>query len=292
MDKYAVIGDPIAHSLSPVMQNAGFAALGIDAEYSAVHVKNEGLCDFAEFAIKNLKGFNITVPHKKAIIPFLDTVSEDARLAGSVNTVSVRDGKLHGESTDGYGLATAIEESFGISVCGNSFCFIGCGGAASATAFYFAAKGARSLFFINRTVSKAENLAERIRNSFGTVNVECSPNDDYDKISAFINASAVAVQCTSLGLKNDDPMPLPFELFKKDICYYETIYRETKLLSQARKSGMKTADGRSMLLHQGAKAFSIWTGKDAPVETMRKALYDAIDKRDKNNAKCGMKNAE
>jgi len=281
MDKYAVIGDPIAHSLSPVMQNAGFAALGIDADYSAVHVKNEGLPEFAESARKKLKGFNITVPHKNAIIPFLDGVSEEGKLAGSVNTVSVKDGKLHGDSTDGYGLATAIKESFDISVSGNSFCFIGCGGAAAATAFYFAAKGARSLFFINRTLAKAEALAGKIRTSFNNVKVECSPNDDYDKISAFINASAVAVQCTSLGLKNDDPTPLPFELLKKDICYYETIYRETKLLTQARKSGMKTADGRSMLLHQGAKAFSIWTGGNAPVEAMRKALYDAIDKRDK-----------
>ena len=105
---YAVIGDPIAHSLSPVMHNAAFRALGLDAEYISVHVKAEDLEAFAADARKNLAGFNITVPHKKGIIPFLDEVAHPAQIAGSVNTVLNRDGRLVGCSTDGYGLETAM----------------------------------------------------------------------------------------------------------------------------------------------------------------------------------------
>ena len=112
MIKFAVIGDPIAHSLSPAMQNAGIRALGLDAEYFAVHVKQEQLREFTEQARRGLAGFNITVPHKNAIIPFLDEISREAEVAGSVNTVTVESGRLYGDTTDGYGLAQALREAF------------------------------------------------------------------------------------------------------------------------------------------------------------------------------------
>ena len=278
---YAVIGDPIAHSLSPVMQNAGFRAAGIDADYSAKHVSREGLEKFAEKARSELSGFNITVPHKNAIIPFLDELSENARLCGSVNTVTIKDGKLKGESTDGYGLETALNESFGIDIAENSFCFLGCGGAARAAAFYFASKGPRRIFFINRTVTKADELASEISNAFpGFETAACSPLDDA-LVKEFLAESKVLIQCTSLGLKPDDPPPIDPEIIPEGICLYDTIYKKTALLEYASENDIRYADGRSMLLHQGAKSFSIWTGVSAPVEAMREALYCAIESRGK-----------
>ena len=278
---YAVIGDPIAHSLSPVMQNAGFRTAGLDADYSAIHVKNEELGEFVKKAGSELSGFNITVPHKNAIIPFLDELSENARLCGSVNTVTVEGGKLKGESTDGYGLETALRESFGIDVAGNSFCFLGCGGAARAAAFYFASKGPRRIFFINRTVSKADELASEISKAFpGFETAACSPLDDV-LVKEFLAESKVLIQCTSLGLKSDDPPPIDPEIIPEGICLYDTIYKKTALLKYAAENGIRHADGRSMLLHQGAKSFSIWTKVPAPIEAMREALYAAMDSRDK-----------
>jgi shikimate dehydrogenase len=279
--RYAVIGDPIKHSLSPQMQNAGLKALGIDGDYQAVHVKASGLEDFTDYARKELNGFNITVPHKKAIIPFLDEISEESRFAESVNTVTVKDGKLIGDSTDGYGLKTAIHEEFGIQVSGKSFCFIGCGGAVQAVSSSFAGNGASGIFFINRTLSKAEALAKKLKNSFSETVVECCAIDDTKSIKDFVNRSAVVIQGTSLGLNNNDPLPVSADLISGDICFYDTIYKDTGLLKAVRAKGLKTADGRSMLLHQGVRSLEIWTGRKGPVEAMREALYSAINSRNK-----------
>jgi shikimate dehydrogenase len=280
--KFAVIGDPIKHSLSPVMQNAGIKALGIQGEYFAKHIPENQLPEFCAFAKNELSGFNITVPHKKNIIPFLDEISEEARLAESVNTVLVKDGKMSGFTTDGYGLATAINEAFGIELKDQNFTFLGCGGAVQAVAFYFAENGAKNLYFINRTVEKAEALATRLSNAFPNLKTDVSPISDNDKIRFLIKDSSVLIQGTSLGLKPDDPPPVNPELLNAEICYYDTIYKNTPLMKHARENNIKCADGRSMLLHQGAKALSIWTGKPAPVEAMRKALYNAMDERLKN----------
>ncbi|OGV31291.1 MAG: shikimate dehydrogenase [Lentisphaerae bacterium GWF2_45_14] len=278
---YAVIGDPIAHSLSPVMHSAGFSERGFDADYSARHVTADQLGEFVEKARRELSGFNVTVPHKNSIMPFLDEISEGAALCGSVNTVTVSGGRLKGESTDGYGLETALKESFGTNVNDNSFCFLGCGGAARAASFHFAASCPERIFFINRTVSKAEELAAEITKAFPMVRTAVCSLGDESAVKDFLAESAVLIQCTSLGLKPDDPPPIRPELIPDGICFYDTIYKNTVLIKYASEHGIRYADGRSMLLHQGARAFSIWTGLPAPVEVMRKALYGAMDSRDK-----------
>lgn len=278
--RYAVIGDPIAHSLSPAMQNAGLAALGLDAEYVAVHVKADEMPDFAERAKKEFAGFNITVPHKSAIIPFLDEISDAAKLAGSVNTVSVVDGRLLGDSTDGYGLETAISESFGVDVAGKSFCFLGCGGAVQAVAFHFAAHGANRLLFLNRSVQKAQDIADAINRQFPSTRTAAASLGELSSVELFLKDADVAIQGTSLGLKPDDPSPIPPELLPDGICLYETIYKRTKLLEAAQAKGLRCANGLSMLLHQGAKSLSIWTSKKAPVDAMRKALFEAFAARE------------
>ncbi len=275
--QYVVIGHPVAHSLSPQMQNAAFKAAGLGSPYDKVEVSKDELAGFVEEAREKLLGFNITVPHKENIIPFLDEVEESARRAASVNTVVIRDGKLSGYSTDGYGLAMALFEAFGLMIQGSSILFLGCGGAVKATAFCFAATGASKLFFANRTLSKACDLAAELKSHFPKLKTDCSALDDEDHIRALAAASKVVIQGTSLGLKADDPMPVNPELIK-GLPFFDTIYKQTPLLKWMRERQLPAADGRGMLLHQGARAFELWTGLSAPVEIMRKALNDAIEK--------------
>ena len=272
---YAVIGCPVSHSLSPVMHNAALKALGLDAEYIAVLVPKEELEAFTLDARKNLAGFNITVPHKNAVIPFLDEISRVAELSGSVNTVTVSDGKLSGVSTDGYGLEAALAESFRYVIRDSSVTFIGCGGVVKALTFHFALHGIRKIHLLNRTLETAEKLAATLKEEFPLLSVETASISDDEKVGTFLNDSRLAVQCTSLGLKPEDPSPIRPELLPRDIFFYDTIYKRTKLYAYAEEHGIPAASGLSMLLHQGAKSLSIWTGLEAPVEVMRKALLDA-----------------
>ncbi len=271
--KFAVIGDPVSHSLSPKMQNAAFRALGMMAEYEAIHVKTSGLAKFAKDSRDLYRGFNVTVPHKGGIIDFLDGISQNAELAGSVNTVSNNDGKLFGESTDGTGLQNALIEKLEVGIKGNAFLFVGCGGAAKAVAIHFASKGgASAIFFINRTVSKAEELCAKIAANFPGVRCDCSSLDDDGFISQKINLVKTVIQLSSLGLKKDDPSPLNENFFIPTVSYYDTIYGDTGFLRAARKKKCPCADGLSMLIHQGAESFRIWTGINAPLDVMKKAL--------------------
>ncbi len=276
MDKYAVIGHPIKHSLSPVMHNAGFAELNIDANYEAIEVEPDKLVEFAKFAKDNLKGFNVTVPHKQRIIPFLDEIDKTAELANSVNTVVVENGKLKGYTTDGYGLEKGIELAFNIQIKDNSFFFIGCGGAVQAVAYHFAMQGAKNLFFANRTLKTAENLLSSLKSNFPLLGgYVCELGNK--RMESFSISSKVLIQGTSLGLNEDDPIPVNLDNLN-EIAVYDTIYKKTAIQTATLAKGWNCSDGRSMLLHQGAKAFSIWTGQDAPIKTMQNALYSAIDK--------------
>lgn len=276
---YAVIGYPIAHSLSPQMQNAGFSACRIPAEYTAIEVAPENVGVFAEEAREKLAGFNITVPHKSAIIHFLDEADPLAAKQESVNTVVIRNGKLAGYSTDGYGLEEALKEAFSFTLPSQSVTFIGCGGVVKALAMHFAQAGVKKIHLLNRTVSKAEALANTLQEFFPSLALETAPIDDREKIKNFLEESALAVQCTSCGLKKEDPAPIPPELLPSHILLYDTIYKNTPLLQYAKSRNIPCAGGLSMLLHQGAKSFSLWTGKEAPLEAMRKALYEAAEER-------------
>lgn len=270
--QYAVIGDPIAHSLSPQMHNAALRALNMNARYIAVHVLKEDLASFTENARKYLAGFNITVPHKNNIIPFLDHITENAALAESVNTVTVNpDGTLSGDSTDGYGFEMAVREGGGPALSGISICFIGCGGVVPALAFHAAFCGAKSIRIVNRTVEKAENLSARLAVRFPGLHCYAGTLQDG---AAFAGAD-LTVQCTSLGLKETDPAPVDPHLLSPETFLFDTIYKETPLLQYARVNGIACSGGSAMLLHQGARSFTIWTGKEAPVEVMRTALAEA-----------------
>lgn len=276
MEKYAVIGWPIKHSLSPQMQLAGFHALGIAADYEKLAVPPDQLADAVNKMRRRYKGWNVTVPHKQTIIPLLDTVEPTAAKIGSVNTIINRDGLLHGCSTDGWGLMTALKESFEIDLAGHSFAFIGAGGAARATAPYFAANGAASITVINRTLTKAQAICQLARNLAPYCKTgSCTPGD-VNQVRALLQTADVIIQATSLGLNPDDPLPLDIQLLPTGKPVYEMIYRPTPFLRAAQARNCPSADGAGMLLHQGAKSLELWTGQQAPVNAMRAALHSAM----------------
>ena len=274
--KYAVIGDPVAHSVSPDMQNAGFMAAGLDERYGKYHVKADELAEFVEFARQNLYGFNATVPHKSALIPLLDEITPEAVAANSVNTVKVCGERLYGDSSDGYGLETALKEAFGLSTLNSRIVILGAGGAAQATAFEFVSRGAKELTIVNRTRSKAEALAEHL--SGKTTILNALGSDESDKVSTAIAGADVVIQATSAGLHENDAPPIELELLKNARAVFDMIYKNTAVLQYAKSRNIPCADGRLMLLHQGAKSFSIWTERKAPLAAMREALLRALNK--------------
>ncbi len=268
---FAVIGDPIGHSKSPLMHNAAFRALGIDADYTAIHVTREGLPAFLESARTSLNGFNITVPHKNAVIPFLDGITPRAALAGSVNSVSVRDGKLFGDTTDGTGLERAVLEVFGLSLMGANVCILGCGGVVRALVFHLADAGCARIRILNRTAKKAALLTTEILKHAPELDCGFAALDDLPSVKNALDDSNLVIQCTSLGLRDGDGSPIDPALIPASACLFDTIYRETDILVRCRERGLRVAGGLPMLVHQGAESFRIWTGREAPVDVMRAA---------------------
>ena len=268
---FAVIGDPIAHSRSPLMHNAAFRALGIDADYTAIHVTREALPDFLQRARTTLNGFNITVPHKNAVIPFLDGVTPRAALAGSVNTVSVRDGKLFGDTTDPNGLERAVQEVFGLPLKGANICILGCGGVVRALVFHLADAGCARIRILNRTAEKAALLTAEILKHAPALDCGFAALEDLPSVEKAFHGANLVIQCTSLGLKDGDGSPVDPALIPDSACLFDTIYRETEILVRCRERGLRVSGGLPMLVHQGAESFRIWTGREAPVEVMRSA---------------------
>ena len=268
---FAVIGDPIGHSRSPLMHNAAFRALGIDADYTAIHVTREGLPDFLKSARSTLNGFNVTVPHKNAVIPFLDGITPRASLAGSVNTVSVRDGKLFGDTTDATGLERAVQEVFGLPLKGTNVCILGCGGVVRALVFHLADAGCARIRILNRTAEKAAQLTDEILKHTPALDCGFAALDDTPSVKSALDGSNLVIQCTSLGLRDGDGSPLDPALIPASACLFDTIYRETDILVKCRARGLRVSGGLPMLVHQGAESFRIWTGREAPVDVMREA---------------------
>ena len=283
MKKLAVIGNPISHSLSPIMHNAALAHLGLDAEYIAVNLEENCLESFVAEARNSLLGFNVTVPYKTAIIPFLDSVDDESLLSQSVNTVVVKKGKLIGTSTDAYGLEKALEETFQVLPADITLFIIGCGGAAKAAAVHFLKEGTKRILFANRTLSNAAKFVAKLRSKFPESKIDFCGLDDYDKINDFLDLNPIVIQSTSLGLKKTDPSPLPSALFRNGLRIFDMVYGNTKFSQLAKSKKCICTDGRLMLLYQGVRSFSIWTGLEPPVEIMKEALFSSLKVDDKTN---------
>lgn len=270
----AVLGCPIAHTASPAMHNAAFDALGLNWRYVAFDVEASRLgIVLRGLASAKLAGVNLTVPHKVLAMRFLDGADSSALRLGAANTLRFAAGAkgafIHGYNTDGYGLLKALEENFSFHPRGRAVAIIGCGGAGRGAAVQIAIAGARKLILLNRTASRAVAVARRIRAL--RLRTECVFHPE---------PCDLVVQATSLGLCASDPSPVsPADLRQLDPgFFFDMIYRpaETRAMRIARAARCQTANGLAMLLHQGARAFEIWTGRKAPVEVMRRALRREI----------------
>jgi len=261
------------------MHNAAFAALGLNWRYLAFEVDPKDLRAAIEGAkAMNFAGLNLTVPHKLLAVDMVDELDESAKKWGAVNTIKFGSGvgvqsvlRSIGFNTDADAITQSLREDLKLELRGAKVLLLGAGGAGRTAALKLASENVAELFLVNRTQSKAEEIAGEIKKQFPDVKVSnVYPNGGVDLI---LNA-------TSLGLKSGDASPLDEKQFslKHSRAVYDMIYRpaETKLLAAARAAGCQIANGLGMLLHQGAQAFEIWTGKPAPLDVMRRALEQNV----------------
>ncbi|GCE04346.1 shikimate dehydrogenase [Dictyobacter aurantiacus] len=278
-----LIGDPVAHSFSPRFQQPAFDALGIPARYELWHTPARQLIErIRSLCEPDCLGANVTIPHKEAVLPLVDKIDPLAARIGAINTIVHRDDYLYGYNTDALGLLHALHEhGLGevetyngrehISLRGHTAILLGAGGAARAAAFALVDAGVEQLIILNRNLERARHLAADLLRSYDRPIF--SLNDPSFLIP---RTSSIIINATSLGL-HEDISPLPVETlaqFDPDTFIYDMIYNpsQTYLLCQARLMGFNTANGLSMLLHQGAQAFTLWTNQPAPIEIMRKSL--------------------
>jgi shikimate dehydrogenase len=271
-----VFGSPIAHTASPAMHNAAFAALQMNWIYLAFAVDPKSL-QAALLGARDmgLRGVNLTVPHKLLALEIVDEVDPEAHRLGAVNTVVTEDGKLRGFNTDGYGFVKAIKEDFNMSLKGKRVLVLGAGGAGRAIAIQCALEGCSKVIVANRTVSRIEPIAKEL----ATTKVEVRTLALTAKeIAPAVGNVDLLVNATSVGLREGESLGLNAEMFSSKLAVYDTIYRpaETELMEVAGRGGAKISNGLSMLLHQGAKAFEIWTKRKAPLAVMRRALRAAV----------------
>lgn len=270
---YAVIGDPIQHSLSPGMHNAGYKALGIKAEYHRFRVKPGQLAQAVDgLCALGFSGWNVTIPHKEPIVSLLDTLTPEARRAGAVNTVKIDEGQRIGHNTDGAGFVRSVEgELNGFQA--KKAVLLGAGGAAKGIALALAEQG-MELHILNRTPEKARELVQVIQHWGGTATAgEFAPGDWLEDVD-------LVVQTTSLGLLNES-FPFSIHGISKRALVVDIIMnqRETAFLREAKGLGCRTQNGLGMLLYQGALAWEFWLGGKAPVEEMRQALKGQLFER-------------
>jgi shikimate dehydrogenase len=272
--RLAVIGQPVAHSLSPRMHQPALDQAGIAARYIMVEVPPGQVADaFARMRALGFIGCNVTVPHKFEALAACGAVDPAAAEMGAVNTVRFEPGVTRGFNTDGYGFEEAVRETLGLGLPGSALLIAGAGGGAGgAIAVHAARAGVARLVLANRSRGKIEDLAERIRALRPDLPVEVAALDD-PRLPALAQAADLLVNTSSLGLKEDDPSPLPAACFRPGQAAYDTIYRPGTAFQQAAAAaGARVGTGREMLLHQGAQAFRLWFPGSDPVAAMRRGL--------------------
>jgi len=276
--RLAVLGDPVAHSFSPQMHNAALSATGLDVRYCRLHIRPEELS--ATLHLLPQKGFigvNCTIPHKAGALAAVDEADDHAQLAGGVNTIRIgEDGRLEGFSTDGLGLERAVAEDLGVDLHDMRVLVLGAGGGAGhAVAMHCASAGVRFLTLVNRTVEKLHSLHEAISAIYPRELQLLQPWND-QALAKSLAGTDLVVNCSSLGMKPDDPAPIPASLIAPRHLLFDTIYTSdrTPLMRAADAAGARSANGLSMLLYQGAVSFEIWFQRHAPLEVMRKALFE------------------
>jgi shikimate dehydrogenase len=274
---YGIFGYPIDHSLSPLMHNTAFAHHGLDAVYLPFAVHPAHLKTAVKsIAALQMVGVNVTIPHKQAVMAWMDALSPEARLIGAVNTIHLRDGHLHGHNTDGIGFLCALEEGGG-DVAGRTVMLLGAGGAARAIAVQLCLSDIRRLYLANRTLARAEDLAAFLKQIMPHADISVVTMGE-SSLAAHLPDTDIVVNATSIGMHPHDPLLLPSHELSPRHLVCDIVYRplHTPLLRAAQRQGARTVDGLGMLLHQGAKAFEIWTEHTFPIALIRAQLLEAV----------------
>ena len=280
--RLGVFGDPVAHSLSPQMQNAALRAFEISMQYARFHIRANELRSALRFLRElDFVGINLTVPHKIAGLTQIDVADESASRCGAVNTVCLHDKKLGGSNTDAEGFSRAVRSEFSIDLRDLRVMILGAGGGTGhAIAWQCALENCERLVLVNRTLAKTSAIVERLRPFFAEPRVlgpvarlEAVPWDE-TAVRAQLADIDLIVNATPLGMNPSDPAPIPARLLAPHHIVFDCVYRPSKtaLLRAADEAGARGANGLSMLLHQGALSFSIWFNREAPIEAMRSAL--------------------
>jgi shikimate dehydrogenase len=280
--RLGVLGDPVAHSLSPQMQNAALRACKIDMQYARFHIRaNELRSALRSLRALDFVGVNLTVPHKIAAFAQIDRAEESASRAGAVNTIRIRDRKLLGSNTDGEGFLRAIRTEFSVDVRDLRVLILGAGGGTGhAIAWQCALENCERLVLVNRAYEKAQALAERLRPFFAgprvlgpAARLEATAWEEA-ALRAQLSDVDLIVNATPLGMSPSNPSPIPARLLAPHHMVFDCVYgpSKTSLLRAADEAGARGANGLSMLLHQGALSFSIWFDREARIDAMRKAL--------------------
>ena len=277
-----IIGYPIGHSMSPVFQQAALDACGVDAQYVAYQVAPDEVEEFVNgLRPPGIMGINVTVPHKLAVMPFLDEIDDWATEAGAVNTIVNREGRLTGHNTDGYGFLRALREGAGFEPAGRRTLILGAGGAARGVVLALAREGVGEFTIANRTHERAENLAELALNR--GVTARAIPLSGADLAEAAAHAELI-VNCTTIGMTHgpaEAESPLPGGAIPSTALVYDLVYNplETPLIREAAQVGLATLGGIEMLVYQGAASFEMWLERPAPVPVMMEAAIRAMQSR-------------
>ena len=266
--KFGIIGKPLSHSLSPTLHNFWFKKYKVYANYSLIEIELdeiEGI--IKKIRNKDLQGINVTVPYKQAVIPFLDSLINDAKKTLSVNTISLnKDGKVVGDNTDVYGLERSfISKLDEQNITQKNFLILGAGGVTPSIIYALSKKGIKNISISNRTIKKAEN----IKNIFSFIKIIQWENIEAEAINA-----DVVINATSLGLKNGNNFKQEFMTTKPNLIYYDIIYNpeETKMIKNFKKRNIQTFNGLEMFLYQGQKSFSLWNKIDPKLDAELKQI--------------------
>ena len=289
-----VIGDPIEHTFSPAMHNAGLDALNLNYIYLPFHVKQDRLKECIEGAKSlGIQGLNVTIPHKTNVMKHLDDIDQVASMIGAVNTIqfiydednesSNQNNEINvtskGFNTDGYGCVRAIQEK--TSINDKKVTITGAGGAARAIAFQMANSGISELSILNRNALKAQALADDLKNNLETIGIDINVNAyDLENLKKELSDSDVFIDTTPIGMyPNVDDKPIASaDMLHEDLLVNDIVYTpmETSLLKEAKLANAEIVYGYKMLLYQGIRSFEIWLNQEAPVNVMEKALLDVL----------------
>ena len=289
-----VIGDPIEHTFSPVMHNAGLDALNLNYIYLPFHVKPDRLNECIEGAKSfGIQGLNVTIPHKTNVMKHLDEIDQVASMIGAVNTIQFNFDENNessnqnnetsvttkGFNTDGYGCVRAIKEK--TSINNKKVTITGAGGAARAVAFQIASSGIDELSILNRNFAKAESLANDLESNLSEAGIDITVNGcEIENLKRELDSSDIFIDTTPIGMyPNVDDKPIASaDMLHEELVVNDIVYTpmETSLIKEALKANAEVVYGYKMLLYQGIRSFEIWLGREAPVDVMEKALLDVL----------------